>query len=122
MRNFQNKKEMVNITNISGNLQTMAKELEEAQDKSEKLSKKGGKAKADKVGAHGCQARIATALTEVGFPGAAPGAGEAGSYNADFGTQAQLSFQIACTADYFLCYLLKSLLQTMTCFGDIYYL
>ena len=37
------------MNNISGNLQVMAKELEDAQDKSEKLNKKGGKANAQKV-------------------------------------------------------------------------
>ncbi|KAK4173926.1 Muniscin C-terminal mu homology domain-containing protein [Triangularia setosa] len=49
LRTFQNKKEMQNIHNISANLQTMAKELDDAAEKSEKLSKKGGKANAQKV-------------------------------------------------------------------------
>ncbi|KAK4189497.1 Muniscin C-terminal mu homology domain-containing protein [Podospora australis] len=49
LRNFQNKKEMQNIQNISANLQGMAKELDDATEKSEKLSKKGGKANAQKV-------------------------------------------------------------------------
>ena len=49
LRSFHTKKEMINMSNISGNLQVMAKELEEAQDKSEKLNKKGGKANAQKV-------------------------------------------------------------------------
>jgi len=40
---------MANITTISGNLQVMAKELDEAQDKSDRLNKKGGKANAQKV-------------------------------------------------------------------------
>ena len=34
---------------IQGNLQSMAKDLEEAQDKSDKLTKKGGKASTQKV-------------------------------------------------------------------------
>ncbi|KAK4640701.1 SYP1 family protein [Podospora bellae-mahoneyi] len=49
LRTFQNKKEMQNIQNIGANLQTMARELDDAAEKSEKLSKKGGKANAQKV-------------------------------------------------------------------------
>lgn len=49
LRNFHQKKEMLNIQTIQGNLQNMAKELEDAQDRSDKLSKKGGKASAQKV-------------------------------------------------------------------------
>jgi len=40
---------MQNIQTISSNLHTMAKELDEATEKSEKLSKKGGRANAQKV-------------------------------------------------------------------------
>ncbi|KAK4098333.1 hypothetical protein N658DRAFT_518092 [Parathielavia hyrcaniae] len=49
LRSFQNKREMQNIHTISANLQAMAKELDDAADKSDKLSKKGGKANAQKV-------------------------------------------------------------------------
>lgn len=40
---------MQNINTISANLQSMAKELDEAQDRSDKLTRKGGKANAQKV-------------------------------------------------------------------------
>ncbi|KAK4034744.1 Muniscin C-terminal mu homology domain-containing protein [Parachaetomium inaequale] len=49
LRNFQNKKEMQNMHTISANLNTMARELDDATDKSEKLSRKGGRANAQKV-------------------------------------------------------------------------
>ncbi|KAK0636699.1 Muniscin C-terminal mu homology domain-containing protein [Bombardia bombarda] len=49
LRNFQNKKEMQNIHTISANLQTMSRELDDATDKSERLTRKGGKANAQKV-------------------------------------------------------------------------
>ncbi|KAI1823875.1 Muniscin C-terminal mu homology domain-containing protein [Xylaria intraflava] len=49
LRMFEVKKEMQNIQTIQGNLQKVARELEEAQDKSDKLTKKGAKASAQKV-------------------------------------------------------------------------
>ncbi|KAK4150514.1 Muniscin C-terminal mu homology domain-containing protein [Chaetomidium leptoderma] len=49
LRNFQGKKEVQNIQTISSNLQTMARELDDATEKSEKLSRKGGRANAQKV-------------------------------------------------------------------------
>jgi len=49
LRNFQNKKEMQNMQTISANLNTMARELDDATEKSEKLNRKGGKANAQKV-------------------------------------------------------------------------
>ncbi|KUJ16982.1 uncharacterized protein LY89DRAFT_646059 [Mollisia scopiformis] len=50
LRSFSStNREMQGITTIQGNLYSMAKELEDAQDKSEKLNKKGGKANAQKV-------------------------------------------------------------------------
>ncbi|KAK0715545.1 Muniscin C-terminal mu homology domain-containing protein [Lasiosphaeris hirsuta] len=49
LRGFQNKKEMQNIQTISANLSTMAKELDTAADKSERLTRKGGKANSQKV-------------------------------------------------------------------------
>lgn len=49
LRTFQNKKEMQNIQTISSNLHTMAKELDDATDKAERLTRKGGKANSQKV-------------------------------------------------------------------------
>lgn len=49
LRGFQNRREMQSINTISANLQSMAKELDEAQERSDKLSRKGGKANAQKV-------------------------------------------------------------------------
>lgn len=49
LRAFQNRREMQNINTISTNLQSMAKELDEAQERSAKLTKKGGRANAQKV-------------------------------------------------------------------------
>lgn len=49
LRSFQQKKEMVSMQTIQGNLANMAKELEDAQNASDKLSKKGGKASAQKM-------------------------------------------------------------------------
>ncbi len=49
LRNFQNKKEMQNIHTISANLQSMARELDDAADKAGKLSRKTGRANAQKA-------------------------------------------------------------------------
>ncbi|KAI5868335.1 Muniscin C-terminal mu homology domain-containing protein [Durotheca rogersii] len=49
LRIFNQKKEMANMQTIQSNLQNMAKELEDAQERSDKLSRKGGKASAHKV-------------------------------------------------------------------------
>ena len=49
LRAFQNKKEMQNMHTISANLVTMARELDDAAEKSEKLTRKGGKANSHKV-------------------------------------------------------------------------
>lgn len=49
LRGFQNRKEIQNMQTMSTNLATMARELDDAKEKSEKLSKKGGKASALKV-------------------------------------------------------------------------
>ncbi|KAK8105657.1 hypothetical protein PG999_009016 [Apiospora kogelbergensis] len=49
LRNFHAKKEMQSMTTIQGNLQNMAKELDDAQKKSESVAKKAGKASAAKV-------------------------------------------------------------------------
>ncbi|KAI2777328.1 Muniscin C-terminal mu homology domain-containing protein [Daldinia loculata] len=49
LRSFHQKKEMMNLQTIQGNLQNMARELEDAQERTDKLSRKGGKASAQKV-------------------------------------------------------------------------
>lgn len=50
LRNFASKnREMQAMGTIQGNLGSMAKELEDAQEKADKLNKKGGKASASKV-------------------------------------------------------------------------
>ncbi|KAI3316613.1 Muniscin C-terminal mu homology domain-containing protein [Xylariaceae sp. AK1471] len=49
LRMFEAKKEMQNMQTIQGNLQKVARELEEAQEKSDRLTRKGGKASTQKV-------------------------------------------------------------------------
>jgi hypothetical protein len=49
LRNFAQRKEMQNMHTITANLTVMAKDLEEAKDKADKLNKKGGKANAQKM-------------------------------------------------------------------------
>ncbi len=49
LRTFHQRKEMQNVQTIQGNLHNMARELEDAREKSEKLSRKGAKASAHKV-------------------------------------------------------------------------
>ncbi|ROV99504.1 hypothetical protein VMCG_06422 [Cytospora schulzeri] len=49
LRQFNSRKDVQNMQTMSSNLSTIAKELEDAQEKVEKLSKKGGKANALKV-------------------------------------------------------------------------
>lgn len=51
LRAFQQRRDVQNIYNISNNLVTMAKDLEDAQEKSDKLTRKGGKASTQKVDA-----------------------------------------------------------------------
>lgn len=49
LRSFQNKREMQNIHTVSQNLQQMARDLEDAQEQSDKLTRKGKKANVQKV-------------------------------------------------------------------------
>ncbi|KAI1817447.1 Muniscin C-terminal mu homology domain-containing protein [Poronia punctata] len=49
LRLFEARKETQNILTMQTNLQKVARELEEAQDRSDKLTRKGGKASAQKV-------------------------------------------------------------------------
>ncbi|KOS20463.1 Suppressor of profilin deletion-like protein [Escovopsis weberi] len=51
LRAFHQRRDMQNINNISNNLALMARDLEEAQERSDKLSKKGVKASTQKVDA-----------------------------------------------------------------------
>ncbi|POR32583.1 Suppressor [Tolypocladium paradoxum] len=51
LRAYQQRRDYLNMHNISNNLGLMAKDLEDAQDKSDKLNKKGTKASAQKVDA-----------------------------------------------------------------------
>ncbi|KAL3965539.1 hypothetical protein ACCO45_002543 [Purpureocillium lilacinum] len=51
LRVFQQRPDYLNMHNISSNLGAIAKDLEDAQDKADKLNKKGGKASAQKVDA-----------------------------------------------------------------------
>ncbi|KAH6634847.1 Muniscin C-terminal mu homology domain-containing protein [Chaetomium sp. MPI-SDFR-AT-0129] len=68
LRNFQNKKEMQNMHTISANLSAMAKELDDATDKSEKLNRKGGKANAQKVDQAAARLESATQTWESQAP------------------------------------------------------
>lgn len=68
LRNFQTRKEMQNIQTISANLQAMAKELDDATEKSEKLGKKGSKANAQKVDQAASRLEAATQQWESQAP------------------------------------------------------
>ena len=60
--------EMSNITTIHGNLANMAKQLGEAQEKSDKLSKKGGKASSQKVDSAASKLQTATQQWDTQSP------------------------------------------------------
>jgi predicted nucleic acid-binding Zn-ribbon protein len=68
LRNFHQRQDVVNMTNISNNLTTMARELDEARDRSDKLTKKGGKASAQKVDAASSKLEAATQQWESQAP------------------------------------------------------
>lgn len=69
LRNFAtNNREMSGMTTIQGNLAAMAKDLDDAQDKAEKLSKKAGKASAQKVDAASSKLQSATSLWDSQAP------------------------------------------------------
>ncbi|KAK4226596.1 Muniscin C-terminal mu homology domain-containing protein [Podospora fimiseda] len=68
LRSFQSKREMTNIQNISVNLQGIAKELDDAEKNVEKLSKKGGKANAQKVDQASSRLEAATGQWESQAP------------------------------------------------------
>ncbi|CZT10313.1 hypothetical protein WAI453_009389 [Rhynchosporium graminicola] len=69
LRNFNSSnREMSAMTTTQGNLAAIAREVEEAQDKSDKLSKKGGKASAQKVDAAQSRLQTATAAWDAQAP------------------------------------------------------
>lgn len=68
LRNFQHRKDSQNMNTISANLTSMAKDLEEARDRSEKLSRKGGKANTQKVDAAASRLESATQQWESQAP------------------------------------------------------
>ncbi|KAM5345082.1 hypothetical protein ACJ41O_010944 [Fusarium nematophilum] len=68
LRNFQNRKDFQSINTMSNNLAAMAKDLEDAQDRSDKLSKKGGRANTQKVDAASSRLEAATGQWESQAP------------------------------------------------------
>ncbi|KAF5012838.1 hypothetical protein FDECE_1127 [Fusarium decemcellulare] len=68
LRNFHNRKDFQNINTMSNNLATMAKDLEEAQDRSDKLTRKGGRANTAKVDAAISRLEAATGQWESQAP------------------------------------------------------
>jgi hypothetical protein len=61
-------REMSAMTTIQGNLASMAKDLDDAQDKSDRLNKKGGKASALKVDAASSKLNSATSVWDSQAP------------------------------------------------------
>jgi hypothetical protein len=49
LRTYSSKREVINMQTIAANLASMAREFEDAQDKSDRLARKGGKASGPKV-------------------------------------------------------------------------
>lgn len=68
LRQFHGRKEVHNMQTMSTNLATIGKELEDAQDKSDKLSRKGGKASALKVDAATVRLEAASSQWESQAP------------------------------------------------------
>jgi len=68
LRSFHAKKEMQNMQTISANLIAMAKELDDAVEKSEKLTRKGGKANSHKVDLAASRLDAATSQWESQAP------------------------------------------------------
>ncbi|KAH6658898.1 Muniscin C-terminal mu homology domain-containing protein [Truncatella angustata] len=68
LRTFHMKKEMQNIQTIQGNLHNMAKELDDAQKKSEALNKKAGKTSAAKMDQAASRLESATSQWESQAP------------------------------------------------------
>ncbi|KAF9776643.1 hypothetical protein IL306_005144 [Fusarium sp. DS 682] len=68
LRSFANRKDVQNMNTMSNNLQTMAKDLEESQDRVDKLTKKGGRANTSKVDAASSKLESATGQWESQAP------------------------------------------------------
>lgn len=68
LRGFPQRQDVQNMTNISNNLTVMARELDDARDKSDKLTKKGGKASTQKVDAASSKLESATQQWESQSP------------------------------------------------------
>jgi hypothetical protein len=68
LRNFHIRKDFQNMNTMSNNLATMAKDLEEAQERSDKLSKKGGRANTQKVDAASSKLEAASGQWESQAP------------------------------------------------------
>ncbi|KAF4980037.1 hypothetical protein FZEAL_3899 [Fusarium zealandicum] len=68
LRNFVNRKDFQNMSTMSNNLTTMGKDLEEAQERSDRLSKKGGRANTAKVDAASSKLESATGQWESQAP------------------------------------------------------
>lgn len=68
LRGFQNRKDVQNMQTMASNLAAMARELDDAREKSEKLSKKGGKASALKVDTAAARLEAASSQWESQAP------------------------------------------------------
>ncbi|KKP06411.1 hypothetical protein THAR02_01462 [Trichoderma harzianum] len=68
LRGFPQRQDVQNMANISNNLTVMARELDDARDKSDKLTKKGGKASTQKVDAASSKLESATQQWESQSP------------------------------------------------------
>lgn len=68
LRTFGNRKEMQNIHHIAGNLLSIAKDFEDAQHQSDKLTKKGAKASTQKVQAAAAKLESASQQWEAQAP------------------------------------------------------
>ena len=68
LRTFQQKQEFTSMNTISSNLQGVVKELEDSQDKAEKLSRKGGKNNVQKLTAANQRLEAASQQWDVQAP------------------------------------------------------
>ncbi|KAI8715164.1 MHD domain-containing protein [Fusarium sp. LHS14.1] len=68
LRNFHIRKDFQNMNTMANNLATVARDLEEAQERSDKLSKKGGRANTQKVDAASSKLEAATGQWESQAP------------------------------------------------------
>ncbi|KAF7549721.1 hypothetical protein G7Z17_g6198 [Cylindrodendrum hubeiense] len=68
LRNFHNRTDAQNINTMASNLTAMARDLEEAQDRSDRLSRKGGRANTQKVDAASSRLEAASQQWEAQAP------------------------------------------------------